>query len=311
MLGWIIAGVVVVLAAIVILRLRSQMADGVQEREELRMSLHQTQEKLEQLRSDAVLGRMLGDLASSLASKQAVPDAVPEGLVSTLVDYHKRVHDYDAAVQYCLQPVELMPAADEDDLEKLMGHVTGARKRLFKARAALVEDDMLQRMPELLKKALQREPEDDLTAALVTVATAGRADHAIELGEVIASALVLTRARNTDGPILESDLQELPVLPPWPWLAPTLVNLLQLGMRGCATDKPAQFGARCADDHVAIEFSGLRTETQNQETIVATLFDIRQRLDEHGLHLTIGFEDQRLHGFTLAIPLPAGATSQQ
>lgn len=307
MIGWIVAGVVLVLALIVLLRLRSQMTTGQEQREELRVALHQAQEELEQQRSDAALGRMLGDLAGSLVHDRA-PVVVPEGLVTTLVAYNKRVHDYDAAVQYCLQPVELMPGADEDDLEELMEHVTGARKRLFQARAALVEDNLLQRMPELLEKALQREPEDDLTAALALVATAGRGDHAIELGEVIEGALALTQARNPNGPPLQAEVHELPVLPPWPWLAPTLVNLLQLGMRGCDRDKPAEFAAHLDKNQVVMAFSGPRSDdldVADQEALDASLFNHQQRLDERGVTLSLGCEDQRRHGFTLSIPLPA------
>lgn len=308
MIGWIVAGGVFVLAVIALWRLRSQLADGREQREELRVALHQVQEELDQQRSDAVLGRMLGELAGSLVRGHAPPRVVPEGLVNTLVDYNKRVHEYDAAVQYCLQPVELMPGADEDDLEELMAHVTGARKRLFQARAALVEDNLLQRMPELLEKALQSEPEDDLTAALATVATAGRGDHAIELGEVIDGALVLTQARNPDGPTLQTEVDDLPVLPPWPWLAPTLVNLLQLGMRGCARDKPAEFEARLVENQVVMAFSGPRSEhldSSDQEALDASFFNHQQRLDEHGVVLTPGCEDQRRHGFSLNIPMPA------
>ena len=313
MIGWIVAAAVLVLASVLVLRLRSQLASCREQSEESRRVLHQVQEEAEKRRSDAVLGRMLGDLAGSLVREPAAPTVMPESLVETLVDYHKRVHDYDAAVQYCLQPVELMPGADKDDLEHLMEHVTGARKRLFQARAALVDDDMLQRMPELLQKAVVPVPEDDLAVALATVAMAGRDNHAIELGEVINSALVLTRARNPNGPVLESSLHDLPVLPPWPWLPPTLVNLLQVGMRGCAADTVAHFEARFDDGQVDIAFSGPRKEgmtADEQEALDTALFDHQQRLDEQGLRLAIGSEDQRQHGFTLSIPLSDGAADR-
>ncbi len=313
MIGWIVAAAAVVLALLLVLRLRSQLASSRAQSEESRRVLHQVQEEAEKQRSDAVLGRMLGDLAESLVHEPSAPTTLPESLVEVLVDYHKRVHDYDAAVQYCLQPVELMPGADEDDLEQLMAHVTGARKRLFQARAALVDDDMLQRMPELLEKAVVPVPDDDVGVALATVAMAGRGNHAIELGEVIDGALVLTRARNPQGPELESSVQDLPVLPPWPWLPPTLVNLLQVGMRGCAVDTVAQFEARFDNGQVDIAFSGARREDLSdaeQEALQTALFDHQNRLDEEGLRLAIGDDDPRQHGFTLSIPLSDGAADK-
>ena len=309
MIGWIVAGVVLLLAAIVVWRLKSQLADSHEQAEELRVAWHQSQEELEQQRSNAALGRMLGDLAPSLVPEGKTPQAPPEELVQTMVDYRRRIHDYDSAVQYCLQPVELMPGAEDDDLDKLLEHVTGARKRLFAARAALIEDDMLQRLPDLVQQAVGHEPHDDLGTALATVATAGRGEHAIELGEVIDSALLLTRARNPDGPELDAQVEELPVLPPWPWLAPTLVNLLQLGMRGCDRDSPAQFDARFAHQALELHFRGLRragSGAPEQETVEAALFDLQQRLDEHGLALALGGEDKRQHPVTLTIPVPAG-----
>ncbi len=312
MIGWIVAAAVFLLAAIVIWRLRSQLDDQSGQTEELRTAWHQSQEELEQQRSNAALGRMLGDLAPSLVQEATVPAAPPEKLVQTIVDYRRRIHDYDSAVQYCLQPVELMPGADEEDLDKLLEHVTGARKRLFEARAALIEDDMLQRLPEVVQQAVGQDPADDLVGALATVATAGRGEHAIELGEVLDSALLLTRARNAQGPELKTELAELPVLPPWPWLAPSLVNLLQLGMRGSARDTPAQFGARFVQQSILIRFRGLRADDDagEQEAVEAALFDLQQRLDEHGLSLALGGDDKRMHEFTLHIPLPAGEPVQ-
>lgn len=307
MIGWIVAVVILLLAAILIWRLRSQLADNREQTEELRVAWHQSQEELEQQRSNAALGRMLGDLAPSLVREAAVPNAPPQELVQTIVDYRRRIHDYDSAVQYCLQPVELMPGADEDDLDKLLEHVTGARKRLFEARAALIEDDMLQRLPEVVQQAVGQEPPDDLTGALATVATAGRGEHAIELGEVIDSALLLTRARYPDGPELQTELEELPVLPPWSWLAPTLVNLLQLGMRGSTADTPAKFGARYVENEIMLRFRGLRQgdDADARDSIDTALFNLQQRLDEHGLKLVLGGDDKRMHEFTLHIPLPA------
>lgn len=314
MTGWIVAAAVLLLAVIVIWRLRSRLAESRDGAEELRVAWHQAQEEVEQQRSDAMLGRMLAELAPGLAREDAPPEAPPEALIETIVEYRRRIHAYDSAVQYCLQPVELMPGADEDDLDKLLEHVTGARKRLFEARTALVEDDMLQRLPELAGKAVGKRPGTERLAALAMVAGAGRNGHAIELGEVLESVLQLTRARNPDGPVLEAEMEELPVLPPWPWLVPDLVHLLQLGMRGCASHGTAHLGARFADGRVQLQFSGDArddTDQADSDAFHTALFNARQRLDERGLKLTVGGEDKRLHQFTLDIPLAAGEHEPQ
>lgn len=51
--------------------------------------------------------------------------------------YRERVRHFDAAVQYCLQPVELIFGADKASLDELVSHVEGARRGLFEARAAM------------------------------------------------------------------------------------------------------------------------------------------------------------------------------
>lgn len=54
-----------------------------------------------------------------------------------LADYRQRVKQFDLAVQYCLQPVEMIFGADKATLDQLVHHVEGARRKLFEARAAL------------------------------------------------------------------------------------------------------------------------------------------------------------------------------
>lgn len=52
-------------------------------------------------------------------------------------DYRDRVKKFDAAVQYCLQPVELIFGADKASLDQLVHHVESARRKLFDARTEL------------------------------------------------------------------------------------------------------------------------------------------------------------------------------
>jgi len=60
-----------------------------------------------------------------------------ESLNAQLDDYRRRVREFDAAVQYCLQPVEMIFGADKATMDQLVCHVEGARRKLFQARAEL------------------------------------------------------------------------------------------------------------------------------------------------------------------------------
>lgn len=70
------------------------------------------------------------------------------------LDYRGRVERFDAAVQYCLQPVELILGADKSTLDEVMRHVEGARRNLFEARAALVAHGLHRNNPEAGAQAL-------------------------------------------------------------------------------------------------------------------------------------------------------------
>ena len=60
-----------------------------------------------------------------------------------LDDYRQLVKNYDAAVQYCLQPVEMIFGADKAGLDQLVKHVEEARRRLFLARVELEKSTIL------------------------------------------------------------------------------------------------------------------------------------------------------------------------
>jgi hypothetical protein len=65
-----------------------------------------------------------------------------EEVNAQLDDYRQRVRQFDAAVQYCLQPVEMIFGADKATLDQLVSHVEGARRKLFEARAALQKNPL-------------------------------------------------------------------------------------------------------------------------------------------------------------------------
>ncbi len=77
--------------------------------------------------------RAAARLQAPLASAQANLAA----LRTQLEEYRTRVRRFDEAVQYCLQPVELIFGADPAALDELVSHVEGARRKLFEARTAV------------------------------------------------------------------------------------------------------------------------------------------------------------------------------
>ncbi|RYD14134.1 MAG: hypothetical protein EOP90_15100 [Lysobacteraceae bacterium] len=82
----------------------------------------------------AVADRLDAPLGSARAHLEAVN--------AQLADYRQRVRQFDAAVQYCLQPVEMIFGADKATLDQLVSHVEGARRKLFEARAALQKNPL-------------------------------------------------------------------------------------------------------------------------------------------------------------------------
>lgn len=92
------------------------------------------------------------DAAATRESMVAVADRLDAPLGSArahleevnaqLDDYRQRVRQFDAAVQYCLQPVEMIFGADKATLDQLVSHVEGARRKLFEARAALQKNPL-------------------------------------------------------------------------------------------------------------------------------------------------------------------------
>ena len=126
----------------------------------------------------AAAGDGLGDIVRQLRDPL---ESVRENLESTqtdLVDYRECVKRFDAAVQYCLQPVELILGADKATLAELVSHVEGARRKLFQTRTAVENNplhkqadaltgslDQLQTLTEYARGLLAAPPHDSATAA--------------------------------------------------------------------------------------------------------------------------------------------------
>lgn len=87
-------------------------------------------------------GQSVGEIARHLHEPLASIRGNVESTQVDLDDYRERVRQFDAAVQYCLQPVELILGADKASLAELVSHVEGARRKLFETRAALEKNPL-------------------------------------------------------------------------------------------------------------------------------------------------------------------------
>src|SRR3954469_23210799 len=104
--------------------------------EELK-KLQATQSQVIHTTKLASLGQMVAGVAHEINTPLGFVKSNVEVIGDLLDDYRKLVRQYDAAVQYCLQPVDLIFGADKEALDKLVKYVEEARRKLFDARAAL------------------------------------------------------------------------------------------------------------------------------------------------------------------------------
>lgn len=75
-------------------------------------------------------------VTSNVAEDAAVP---LRELAGQIDEFRARSRSYDAAVEQCLQPLELMVGADAQTLAAALAHIDKARKPLFAARIALMK----------------------------------------------------------------------------------------------------------------------------------------------------------------------------
>jgi|GEM_PF-1725776 len=75
------------------------------------------------------------------APSHAAEDAAAplQALAGQIDELRARSRAYDAAVEQCLQPLELMVGADSQTLSAALAHIDKARKPLFAARMALLK----------------------------------------------------------------------------------------------------------------------------------------------------------------------------
>lgn len=159
-IGWVIALAGLATAGLLFMRLRDERAANAHLSDEHAEALAEIDHLRASRASLIPAGELgtIGQLALATASSADLPLRVACDQVAAVGDrldqYRKLVKEYDAAVQYCLQPVEMIFGADKAGIDQLVKHVEEARRRLFVARSNLEKNTSLSESKESLSEAM-------------------------------------------------------------------------------------------------------------------------------------------------------------
>jgi signal transduction histidine kinase len=188
----------------------------------LRAGTNESEDELKKLQSSqaqvihttklASLGQMVAGVAHEINTPLGFVKSNVEVVGDLLDDYRNLVKQYDVAVQYCLQPVDLIFGADKASLDKLVKHVEEARRKLFEARAAVEKSPLLTDAKELLGDA--SEGLTQLSTLVLNLKGFSRVDRdgmdMMDLNEGVESALMIAHHQLRDRVKVVKHLQPLP-----------------------------------------------------------------------------------------------------
>lgn len=218
--GWIIALIGIAAALGLLVALRKERAhagellyakiDAENRAEALLEQQAQVRRSAQHANASAVVADAMPVVARSLRESAAHLD----DLSDLLGDYRTRVNQFDAAVQYCLQPVELIFGADKAGLDQLVQHVEGARRKLFETRAALEKSPLHRRDGPLLDGARDalRAHDDTLGGLGELLRPSTAADEAVDVAACIDQILRLLAPRLGTRIDVHREVREVPVL---------------------------------------------------------------------------------------------------
>ena len=160
----------------------------------------------------ASLGQMVAGVAHEMNTPLGFVKSNVEVIGDMLDDYRQLVREYDAAVQHCLQPVDLIFNADKASLDKLVTHVESARRKLFEARNNIETSPLLTDAQDLLNDA------GDGLSQLATLVTNlkgfSRVDRdgmdTMDLNEGLESALMIAKHQLRDRIKVVKQFEPLP-----------------------------------------------------------------------------------------------------
>ncbi len=220
--------------------------------------LQSTQSQVIHTTKLASLGQMVAGVAHEINTPLGFVKSNVEVVGDLLDDYRKLVQQYDVAVQYCLQPVDLIFGADKSSLDKLVKHVEEARRKLFEARAAVEKSPLLKDAKELLGDA--SEGLAQLSSLVVNLKGFSRVDRDgmdnIDLNEGVESALMIAQHQLRDRVKVIKQLQPLPKVRCMPsQMNQVFLNLITNAAQAIDGDGSLSIDSRAEGGQVQISFA--------------------------------------------------------
>jgi two-component system, NtrC family, sensor kinase len=333
--GWIIA-VIAIGAAIWLLR---QLASERSLTTQLRFAKIEAENASDAMRANqaqavgsaglAPLGKLLGATAHELDAPLASVRSQVDHAARQLVDYRTLVKRYDTAVQYCLQPVELIFGADKASLDKLVLHVEGARRALFEARTNLEKSSALDESRHLLETAAESLRDiGALTQSLSQFAVANPSElQPVDVNLSLDHALRIAERRLRGRVEIVRDYRELPKIKAEPdQLAQVFLHLInnaseamdgagRLSVATRATASQVEIdigdtGPGISEDLLPVIFDPFVTTKQVDAAGGIGLTVVRQIVNALGGSIRVRTKAGAGSVFTVALPLqPRGAAA--
>ena len=300
-------------------------ADQAETEEELKR-LQATQSQVIHTTKLASLGQMVAGVAHEINTPLGFVKSNVEVIGDLLDDYRTLVKQYDAAVQYCLQPVDLIFGADKSSLDKLVKHVEEARRKLFDARTNLEKSSLLKDAKELLSDA--SEGLGQLGSLVLNLKGFSRVDRdgmdSMDLNEGVESTLMIAQHLLRDRVKVVKHLQPLPKVKCMPsQMNQVFLNLITNAAQAIDGEGTLTIDSKVVNNNVEISFAD--TGSGITDDILPKIFDpfftTKQVGEGTGLGLSIVHKILKGHGgsikvrttpkkgsvFTLTLPLDGAA----
>jgi len=271
----------------------------------------------------AALGQLVAGVAREINAPLGLAQGNIEVVGEMLAEYRSLVQQYDAAVQHCLQPVDLLFSADKASLDKLVKFVEEARRKLFEARANLENSAMVKKAEVLLGDS--RSALVQLSGRALSIKEFARTDIdapvLIDIGECVDNALALAQSRLPERIKVVRQIGALPKLRSVPGdLVQVFLALINNAAAAMEGDGTLTVSGKQAADRIEIVFedtgSGIGDDILPK--IFEPFFTTRPRGEGAGLGLTIAHriiaalggsiqvKTTPKHGSAFSVSLPAG-----
>jgi two-component system NtrC family sensor kinase len=279
---------------------------GQSDTEEELKRLQATQSQVIHTTKLASLGQMVAGVAHEINTPLGFVKSNVEVVGDLLDDYRTLVKQYDAAVQYCLQPVDLIFGADKSSLDKLVKHVEEARRKLFDARTNLEKTSLLKDAKELLSDA--SEGLGQLGSLVLNLKGFSRVDRdgmdSMDLNEGVESALMIAQHQLRDRVKVIKHLEPLPKVRCMPsQINQVFLNLITNAAQAIDGDGTLTIDSKVVNNNVEISFAD--TGCGIPDDILPKIFDpfftTKQVGEGTGLGLSIVHKILKGHGGSIKV----------